>query len=133
MEIAKVYRWFEKRSEEMSKITGNYYGGQSIRKPKIQTNRSQQNSRIGLSQRERYALVMETERGLLEEKNKFLRIFPKENANYTKEEEEENDRVIGYFEYLDKGQNNMTREFETTEPTGEKSDVKILKDTYVKK
>ena len=46
---------------------------------------------------------METERGLLEEKNKFLRIFPKENANYTKEEEEENDRVIGYFEYLDKG------------------------------
>ena len=60
---------------------------------------------------------MESERKLLEEKNKFLRIFPKESAHYTKEEKEENQRIEGYFEYLEKGQNATTREFQsTTEP-----------------
>jgi hypothetical protein len=38
-------------------------------------------------------LVQESERKLLEERHKFLRIFPKDKAVYSKEEEEENERI----------------------------------------
>jgi hypothetical protein len=104
MEIAKVYRWFEKRSEEMSAITGIYYAGQSKRKPKIVPLYSS-DSHVGMSQDQLNGLVKESERKLLEERNKFLRIFPKDKANYTREEDEENQRIEGYFEYLEDGTN----------------------------
>ena len=58
---------------------------------------------------------MESERKILEEKNKFLRIFPKDKANYSKEEQEENQRIVGYFEYLEKGHNEMTDEHKNAE------------------
>ena len=58
---------------------------------------------------------MESERKLLEEKNKFLRIFPKDKASYTKDEQEENQRIEGYFEYLEKGHNDMTDEYQNAE------------------
>ena len=41
--------------------------------------------------------LVNSERKMLDEQHKFLRIFPYEHAKYTPEEEAENQRIIRFY------------------------------------
>ena len=98
MELAKIYRWFELKSEDLSRQSQNFFDPDLRRKPKqivkqidFYDSKEQEDSKNKL---------LNSERKLLDEQHKFLRLFPEEHAKYTPEEEAENGRIIGFYKYI---------------------------------
>ena len=95
MEIARIYDWFNTVYKKVS-------AARHQRKSMFEDEKVQSIHSVRSKEQVRESLL-DSERRLYDHQNQFLRAFPETNANYTKEEQEENKRIMDYCNLVDKG------------------------------